>query len=34
MLRRECGVTKALTRPKIKTLAAEVTEDFLDVFFR
>jgi TetR/AcrR family transcriptional repressor of mexJK operon len=33
MLRRECGVTKALTRPQIKKIAAEVTEDFLAVFF-
>jgi len=34
MLQRECGVKKALTRPQIKKLAAEVTEDFLGVFFK
>jgi AcrR family transcriptional regulator len=34
MLQRECGVKKALTRPQIKKLAAEVTEDFLRVYFR
>lgn len=34
MLQRECGIKKALTRPQIKKLAAEVTEDFLRVFFK
>jgi len=34
MLQRECGIKKALTRPQIKKLAAEVTEDFLGVFFK
>jgi TetR/AcrR family transcriptional repressor of mexJK operon len=33
MLRRECSVTKALTRPQIKKIAADVTEDFLAAFF-
>jgi TetR/AcrR family transcriptional repressor of mexJK operon len=34
MLRRECGVKKALTRPQIKKLAAEVTDDFLQVYYK
>jgi TetR/AcrR family transcriptional repressor of mexJK operon len=34
MLRRQCGVTKPLSRPKIKSLAAEVTGDFLRAFFK
>jgi TetR/AcrR family transcriptional regulator, mexJK operon transcriptional repressor len=33
MLRLECGVTKPLSRPRIRSLAAEVTEDFLQAFF-
>lgn len=34
MLRRECGVIRAPTRPQIKKIAADVTEDFLAVFFK
>lgn len=34
MLERECGVKKPLTRPQIKKLAAEATEDFLKAFFK
>lgn len=34
MLRRECGVKRALTRPQIKKLAANATADFLEAFFK
>jgi len=34
MLQRECGIRKALTRPQIKKLSADVTTDFLKAFFR
>lgn len=34
MLQRECGVAKPLSRPRIRSLVASVTEDFLEAFFR
>lgn len=33
-LRRECGVSRPLTKSQIKTLAAESTDDFLKAFFK
>lgn len=33
-LQRECGVTKPLTRPQVKALAARATDDFMKAFFR
>jgi TetR/AcrR family transcriptional repressor of mexJK operon len=34
MLERECGVRKPLTRPQIRKLATEATDDFLKAFFK